>query len=144
MPIMAIVISIDHTGLSAVCQRHHIRRLSLFGSVLRCDFRRDSDVDMLVEFEPGQVPGFLALYGIEAELSRLVGGRKVDLVTERSLNRRLHDRVLGSAEVEYAADDVCIGSDTSLAKTKVAGSNPVFRSNFWGPAAVKLTGPLIF
>ena len=67
------------------------------------DFRPDSDVDVLVEFEPGQVPGFLALHGIEAELSKLLGGRNVDLVTQRSLNRRLRENVLASAQVEYAA-----------------------------------------
>lgn len=96
-------ITIDHMSLAALCQRHHIRRLSLFGSVLRSDFRPDSDVDVLVEFEPGDVPGFLALHEIEAELSALLGGRKVDLVTQRSLNCRIRDRVLASAQVEYAA-----------------------------------------
>ena len=59
-------------------------------------------MDVLVEFEPGQVPGFLALHLIEAELSKLLGGRQVDMITKRSLNRRLRDRVLFSAEVEYA------------------------------------------
>lgn len=100
---MAKAISIDHASLTALCRRHHVRKLSLFGSVLRPDFRPDSDVDVLVEFEPGQVPGFLALHEIETDLSKLLGGRKVDLVTQRSLNRRLRDRVLVSAEVEYAA-----------------------------------------
>src|SRR5439155_19250352 len=94
---------IDRVALASLCRRRHIRRLSLFGSVLRPDFRPDSDVDVLVEFEPGQVPGFLALHEIEAELSKLLSGRKVDLVTQRALNRRLRDRVLASAEVEYAA-----------------------------------------
>jgi len=103
MASMAKAVSIDQTRLAALCTRHHIRRLSLFGSVLRPDFRPDSDVDVLVEFEPGQVPGFLALHEIETELSQLLDGRKVDLVTQRSLNRRLRDRVLSSAEVEYAA-----------------------------------------
>jgi predicted nucleotidyltransferase len=103
MSSMAKGISIDRTKLAALCRRYHIRRLSLFGSVLRPDFRPDSDVDVLVEFEPGQVPGFLALHEIEAELSKLLDGRKVDLVTQRSLNARLRDRVLSSAEVEYAA-----------------------------------------
>jgi predicted nucleotidyltransferase len=103
MSSMAKAISIDRTSLAELCRRHHIRRLSLFGSVLRPDFRPDSDVDVLVEFEPGQVPGFLALHDLEAELSKLLGSRKVDLVTQRSLNHRLRDRVLSSAEVEYAA-----------------------------------------
>ena len=100
---MATAIPIDRKSLAALCRRHHIRRLSLFGSVLRPDFRPESDVDVLVEFEPGQVPGFLALHEIETELSELLSGRKVDLVTQRSLNRRLRDRVLATAQVEYAA-----------------------------------------
>jgi predicted nucleotidyltransferase len=100
---MRAAIAIDREKLAALCRRHHIRRLSLFGSVLRPDFRPESDVDVLVEFEPGQVPGFLKLYEIEAELSGLLGGRKIDLVTRQSLNRRLRDRVLASARVEYAA-----------------------------------------
>ena len=100
---MRAAISIDREKLGALCRRHHIRRLSLFGSVLRPDFRPESDVDVLVEFEPGKVPGFLTLYDIEAELSKLLDGREVDLVTRQSLNRRLRDRVLASAQVEYAA-----------------------------------------
>jgi len=103
MSSMAMAIHIDRAKLGAFCRRHHIRSLSLFGSVLRSDFRPDSDVDVLVDFEPGQVPGFLALHAIESELSRLLGDRKVDLVTRRSLNRHLRDRVLASAELEYAA-----------------------------------------
>jgi predicted nucleotidyltransferase len=103
MPNMPKAISIDRKSLGALCLRHHIRRLSLFGSVLRPDFGPDSDVDVLVEFEPGQVPGFFALHAIETELSNLLAGRKVDLVTQRSLNHRLRDRVLASAQVEYAA-----------------------------------------
>jgi predicted nucleotidyltransferase len=101
---MAKALHIDRTGLAALCRRHHVRRLSLFGSVLRPDFGSDSDVDVLVEFERGQVPGFLALHEIEMELSTLLGGRKVDLVTSAALNRRMRDRVLASAQVEYAAD----------------------------------------
>ncbi|WP_242392057.1 nucleotidyltransferase family protein [Anaeromyxobacter oryzisoli] len=100
---MATRIRIDRGALAEFCKRHHIRRLSLFGSVLRQDFRPESDVDVLVEFEPDQVPGFIALHGIEEELSSLLGGRTVDLVTERFLNRRIRDRVLAGAEVQYAA-----------------------------------------
>ncbi len=84
------------------CRRNHIRKLSLFGSVLRDDFRSDSDVDVLVEFEPDHVPGFIALFQMEQELSRLLGGRKVDLITEKFLNRRIKDRVLATAEIQYA------------------------------------------
>lgn len=83
------------------CLRHHILRLSFFGSVLRDDFRPDSDVDVLVEFDPEHTPGFLHLYEIEEELSALLGGRKIDLVTPKFLNARIRDRVLETANVQY-------------------------------------------
>ena len=83
------------------CRRHHIRKLSLFGSVLRDDFGPESDVDVLIEFEPGRVVGF-GIIDIEEELSQLFGGRKVDMVREKCLNPRLRDRILASAEVQYA------------------------------------------
>jgi len=83
------------------CLRHHIRPLAFFGSVLRPDFRPDSDVDVLVEFEPGHVPG-LAFFGMEAELARILG-RKVDLHTPQFLSRHFRDRVLRESEVEYVA-----------------------------------------
>jgi len=88
--------------LAALCRRHHIRRLAFFGSVLREDFSPESDVDILVEFDPKHVPGFLRMHEIEGELSSLLGNRRVDLVTEKFLNRRLRDRVMASAEVQYA------------------------------------------
>ncbi len=100
---MATRIPIDRGALADFCRRHHVRKLSLYGSVLRQDFRPDSDVDVLVEFEPDHVPGFIALHGMEEELSGLLGGRRVDLVTERFLNRRIRERVLAGAEVQYAA-----------------------------------------
>ena len=87
--------------IAAFCRRHHVRKLSLFGSVLRDDFRPDSDVDVLLEFEPGHVVGF-GIIDIEEELSRLFGGHKVDMVREKYLNRRLRSRILASAEVQYA------------------------------------------
>jgi len=83
------------------CRRHHIRKLSLFGSVLSDAFRPDSDVDVLVEFEPKHVPGY-ALIRMQDELSELFGGREVDLVTAKFLNRRIRARVLAEAEVLYA------------------------------------------
>jgi predicted nucleotidyltransferase len=82
------------------CQRHHIRKLSLFGSVLRDDFGSDSDIDVLVEFEPGHVPGF-AFFGMEEELSKILG-RRVDLNTPNFLSRYFRKRVLEQAEVQYA------------------------------------------
>lgn len=95
-----IVVSRDK--LVDFCRRHHIRRLSLFGSVLREDFGPESNVDVLVEFEPGRVPGFLRLFEIEQEFSALIGGAKPDFVTFKSLNHRIQDRVLAEAEVQYA------------------------------------------
>ncbi len=93
---------IDQSRLAELCRRYRIRRLSLFGSVLRDDFRTDSDVDVLVEFESGCTPG-LAIADIEDQLSALFGGRRVDLVTVRSLHPLIRDRVLDSAIVQYAA-----------------------------------------
>jgi len=94
--------AIPRTELAEFCRRNHIRKLSLFGSVLRDDFGPQSDVDVLVEFEPGYVPG-LRLIRLQDELSRLFGGWRVDLVTPKFLNRRIRDEVLRSAEVQYAA-----------------------------------------
>jgi len=92
-------IPIDRRRLSEFCRRHHIRRLGFFGSVLRDDFGPDSDVDVLVEFEPGHVPG-LRFFSMEEELSRLLG-RKVDLNTPGFLSPYFRDQVLAEAEVEY-------------------------------------------
>jgi hypothetical protein len=89
--------------LGEVCRRHGIRRLSLFGSVLRGTDRHDSDVDLLVEFQPGMAPGLLGLARIEMELSTLLDGRKVDLRTPEDLSRHFRDDVRQTAEVQYAA-----------------------------------------
>jgi predicted nucleotidyltransferase len=94
-------IEIPHQELTAFCRRHHIRRLALFGSVLREDFSPASDIDVLVEFERGRVPG-LRFFRIEAELSELLG-RKVDLQTPQFLSPYFRDRVLEEAEVQYDA-----------------------------------------
>jgi predicted nucleotidyltransferase len=96
-------LSFDHDALAALCRRHHIRRLSLFGSVLKGTARADSDVDLLVEFFPGKEPGFIGLAAIETELSALLGGRPVDLRTAQDLSRHFRSEVLSSAEVQYAA-----------------------------------------
>jgi uncharacterized protein len=93
----------DRAALASLCQRHHIRRLSLFGSVLTGTAREDSDIDLLVEFEPGQAPGLLGVARIEAELSALVGGRHIDLRTAQDLSRHFRADVIGAAEVQYAA-----------------------------------------
>lgn len=90
----------DAARIADFCRRHHIRRLSLFGSVLRPDFRTDSDVDVLVDFELGQTPGFLALSAMQEELTALFG-RSVDLRTPQDLSRYFRDDVLARAEVCY-------------------------------------------
>jgi predicted nucleotidyltransferase len=88
--------------LARFCERHHIRRLSLFGSQLKGTARLDSDIDLLVEFEPGQVPGLLALASMELELSELLGGRQVALRTAEDLSHYFRDEVVRTAEVQYA------------------------------------------
>lgn len=95
-------IDISKGKIAEFCRHHHIRKLSLFGSVLRDDYRKDSDVDVLVEFEPSHGPGFIGLMKMERELSLLLGGRTVDLVTEKFLNRRIRNQVLATAEIQYA------------------------------------------
>lgn len=82
------------------CLQRHIRRLALFGSVLRDDFGPESDVDVLVEFEPGHTPG-LALIQIQDELSALLGGRSVDLVTPKFLHPRIREQILTEMQVQY-------------------------------------------
>jgi hypothetical protein len=92
--------NISGPRLSDFCRRNHIVKLSLFGSVLKDDFLPDSDIDVLVEFEPGHVPGF-AIVAMENELSRLAG-RKVDLRTPGDLGRHFREGVIREVEVRYA------------------------------------------
>ena len=89
--------------LARLCRRHRIRRLALFGSVLKGTDRPDSDIDLLAEFEPDATPGLLRLAAIEAEFSALFGGRRVDLRTPQDLSRYFRSEVMRSAEVQYAA-----------------------------------------
>lgn len=88
--------------IAEFCLRHHIRKLSIFGSYLRDDFGPESDIDFLVEFDPDHIPGLLRIAGMERELSDLLGGQKVDLRTARDLSRYFRDHVTASAEVQYA------------------------------------------
>jgi len=92
-------ISLDKEKIADFCRRHHIRRLSLFGSVLRDDFGPASDVDVLVEFELGHVPG-LSFFAMEEELSQIIG-RKVDLNTPGFLSPYFRDRIERESEVQY-------------------------------------------
>jgi hypothetical protein len=94
-------LAVDRRRLEEFCRRHHIRRLSVFGSVLHGDARPDSDLDLLVEFEPGHAVGLIRLAGIQLELSTLLG-RPVDLRTPRDLSRYFRAHVLAEAEVLVA------------------------------------------
>ena len=95
-------ITVDQEKIAKFCQRHHIRRLALYGSALREDFRPTSDIDVLVEFEPGAEPGLLGIAGMERELSAIFGGRKVDMRTPEDLSRYFREDVVREAEVQYA------------------------------------------
>lgn len=97
---MSVKIDIPKDKIAEFCRRNRIRRLALFGSSLRDDFRPDSDVDVLVEFEPGARVGLITLAGMEIELSRLLG-RKVEMNTPKSLSKYFRDEVLREAEVQY-------------------------------------------
>jgi len=94
-------ISIQKDKLVEFCKKHHIQRLAIYGSALRSDFGPESDVDVLVDFEPGHTPGFFKLFEMEEELSSLLGWKKVDLRTPQDLSRYFRDKVIQSAEVQY-------------------------------------------
>lgn len=93
-------IDLSNKTIKDFCRRHHIRKLSTFGSFLRDDFNKNSDIDILVEFSPDHIPGLIRLAGMENELSSLLG-RKVDLRTAEDLSRYFRNDVLESAEVKY-------------------------------------------
>ena len=97
-----VCIEIPREKVAEFCKRNHIRKLALFGSVLREDYNPNSDIDLLVEFEPGHVPG-LAFFSMEAELSGILG-RKVDLNTQNFLSPYFRDEVLAEAEVFYVKE----------------------------------------
>ena len=96
-------VSISKSEIEDFCRRHRIRKFSLFGSLLRDDFGPNSDVDVLVEFEPDASVGLFKLYDLEQELSRLLGGRRIDINTPKSLSKHFRDEVLAEAEVVYVA-----------------------------------------
>ena len=99
---MSVGIRVDREKLAGFCRRHSIQKLAFFGSVLREDFKADSDVDVLVEFESDCKPGFMGLARMERELSEILG-RKADMRTPQDLSRFFRDEVVASAEVQYAA-----------------------------------------
>src|SRR5438046_6645422 len=95
-------IPIDQEKLAEFCRKHHIRKLWFFGSVLREDFRPDSDVDVLYEFEPGHAVGFFELGAMEQDLSSLLGHRKLEMINPKFLNRWIRKQVLEEARLQYA------------------------------------------
>jgi predicted nucleotidyltransferase len=94
-------IKVPRKKIAEFCQRYHIRKLAFFGSVLRADFSRNSDIDVLVEFEPGHTPG-LAFFKMQEELSEILG-HKVDLNTSGFISKYFRDEVNREARVEYVA-----------------------------------------
>jgi predicted nucleotidyltransferase len=99
---MDLPIEINKEKTAAFCRKHHITKLALFGSVLTDCFGPDSDVDVLVEFDPGHIPGLIALSGMERELSEILG-RKADMRTPNDLSRYFRDEVVRKAVIQYAA-----------------------------------------
>jgi predicted nucleotidyltransferase len=102
MPMVNPSLILSKAAIAEFCRRHHIRKFALFGSILRDDFGPDSDIDVLVEFEPGHTPGF-AFFAMQEELSEILG-RKVDLHTRKFLSPYFRDKVEAEAEVQYVAD----------------------------------------
>ena len=96
-------INVPHEAIAAFCRRNHIRKLSFFGSVLRDDFDADSDVDVLVEFEPEKTPGFITFAGMQIELTKILG-READMHTPPSLSLYFRQDVLDIAEVAYESE----------------------------------------
>lgn len=99
---MPIAIVVDRVRIADFCRAHHIRKLALFGSVTRSDFREQSDVDVLVDFMPGHIPG-LAFFDMQEELAQILG-RPVDLNTPGFLSPDFREQVLADAEVLYVAE----------------------------------------
>ena len=95
-------LNLDEAIVAQFCRQYRVRRLALFGSQLKGTARAGSDIDLLVDFDPDAVPGLLGIAAMELELSRLLGGRKVDLRTAQDLSRHFREEVLRTAEVQYA------------------------------------------
>src|ERR1035437_7717207 len=103
---VTLPVEIPREAIAAFCVRNHIRKLSLFGSILTPRFRDESDIDMLVEFEPGRGPGLLGIVRMERELSEMIG-RKVDLRTAGDLSRFFRVEVVASAVPQYEQHEQC-------------------------------------
>ena len=94
-------IKLSKDKIAKFCQENHIVKFSLFGSVIRNDFNENSDIDILVEFDKNHIPGFIRLANIQNALSKLLGGKEVDIRTPNDLSPYIRDRVLSTAEVQY-------------------------------------------
>ena len=92
----------DDEALADFCRAHGIRQLSVFGSTIKGTARPDSDLDLLVEFEPDRVPGLLGMAKLEEELSALMGGKTIDLRTAGDLSRYFRDDIIRTAQTRYA------------------------------------------
>lgn len=99
--IATTAIPIPEAEIRDFCHRHHVRRLALFGSVLRDDFSPDSDIDVLVEFHPDHVPGYITLGFLADELSALFGHREIDLLTPKAIIPPLRDRIVTHSHTLY-------------------------------------------
>jgi len=97
---MALQLLPDDGKLREICERYSIRRLAVFGSILRDDFRPESDVDVLVEWKPDSVVGF-RIFDLERELSEILGRRRIDLVNAKYVNPRLRSSIFGTAKDLY-------------------------------------------
>lgn len=94
-------IEVPISQIKQLCQKYHINKFALFGSVLRDDFSPNSDIDVLVEFQPEYTPGFINFYQIQEEISQLFDDREIDLVTPKFLNYQIKDKILAEMEVYY-------------------------------------------
>jgi uncharacterized protein len=102
MKVKNIEISIPQ--IKQLCEKYHINKFALFGSVLREDFTSNSDIDVLVEFQPEYIPGFIKLNQIQEEISQLFGGKEIDLVIPKFLNYQIKEKILNEMEVYYDAE----------------------------------------
>ena len=94
-------VTVDRQAIARFCRKHHIRKLAFFGSVLRPDFGPHSDIDVLVEFEEGHIPGYFGLTAMQRELTEVIGDHPVDLRTPQELSPYFRDRVVAGAELLY-------------------------------------------
>lgn len=99
---VSLLLDVDKDEIEQFCGKHHIQKLSIFGSALRGELRPESDIDVLVEFDSEHTPGLFQLVNIEEELSSLFGGRKIDLRTAKDLSRYFRNEVVRDAEVLHS------------------------------------------